>query len=107
MDNEFLLGITTCPDPESARRLATKAVEARLAACVNQLPGVNSFYTWNGELQQTVETMLLFKTRCRAYAKLESLLMDEHPYELPEVVAVPINHGSPGYLQWIERNTRE
>jgi periplasmic divalent cation tolerance protein len=107
MDNEFLLVITTCPDAESARRLATKAVEARLAACVNQLPGVNSFYTWDGELQQTVEIMLLFKTRCQAYAKLEKLLKDEHPYELPEVVAVPINHGSPVYLQWIEQNTPE
>jgi periplasmic divalent cation tolerance protein len=51
--------------------------------------------------------MLLFKTRCQAYAKLEKLLKDEHPYELPEVVAVPINHGSPGYLQWIEQNTPE
>ncbi len=105
MDEEFLLVLTTCPDPESARRLATKAVESELAACVNQLPGVNSFYSWEGNLQQTVEIMLLFKTRRPAYEALEALLQDEHPYELPEIIAVPINHGSPGYLKWIEDNT--
>ncbi|MDH4013066.1 MAG: divalent-cation tolerance protein CutA [Chromatiales bacterium] len=105
MDEEFLLVLTTCPDPESARRLTTKAVEAKLAACVNQLPGVNSFYSWEGKLQQTVEIMLLFKTRRPAYEALEALLQVEHPYELPEIIAVPINHGSPGYLKWIEDNT--
>ncbi len=107
MDEEFLVVITTCPDPESARCLATKAVQSGLAACVNQLPGVNSFYSWEGKLQQTVEIMLLFKTRRSAYEALETLLQDAHPYELPEIIAVPITHGSPGYLKWIEDNTSQ
>ena len=105
INDDFLLVLTTCEDPESARRLATKAIEAGLVACVNQLPGVNSFYLWEGQLQQTNEIMLLMKTRACVYERLEKLIKEAHPYELPEIIAVPIQHGSTEYLQWIEQNT--
>lgn len=98
-----LVVLCTVPDRDTATRLAAAAVTQRLAACVNLLPGVESVFLWNGVLERAQEILLVAKTTRAAYSALEQLWRDEHPYELPEVIAVPIGFGSEAYLQWINR----
>ncbi|HEY5789233.1 MAG TPA: divalent-cation tolerance protein CutA [Gammaproteobacteria bacterium] len=100
-----LLVLCTCPDSVTAERLATLLVERQLAACVNLLPGLTSIYRWQGRVESAEETLLLAKTRGSRYADLEETLVAAHPYELPEVIAVPISRGLPGYLAWIDSET--
>ncbi|MCC6708847.1 MAG: divalent-cation tolerance protein CutA [Gammaproteobacteria bacterium] len=93
--------LCTVPDRETATRLAEAAVTQRLAACVTMLPGAESVYLWEGALERTQELLLVAKTTTAAYAALEQLWLSEHPYELPELIAVPIASGLEAYLQWI------
>lgn len=103
---ETLLVITTLPDAESAERLAASLVEGGLAACVNIGPPVSSVYRWEGQLQRGTERMLTIKTTAARYAELEQAIVDGHPYELPEVIALPIAEGLKEYLAWIETCTK-
>jgi len=103
---DSLLVVTNLPDRESAEKLAALLIERRLAACVNLLPACSSVYRWRGEIQHDEEHPLLIKTAQDRYAELEMLIRANHPYELPEIIAVPIVHGLPGYLQWIVFETR-
>lgn len=96
------LVITTCPDQDTAVKLAESLVENRLAACVSCLPGVRSFYEWKGKLEKSQEQLLLIKTRSDKYQELEQALCSIHPYELPEIIAVPIAEGFRPYLDWID-----
>jgi len=98
---EPLICLCTCPDGETAQRLAGLLVEARLAACVNIVPGLTSVYRWQGAVESAQETLLVIKTERAQYAALEATLHREHPYELPEVVAVSIAAGSSRYLEWL------
>jgi periplasmic divalent cation tolerance protein len=100
-----LLVITTLPDLESAERLAAELVEAGLAACVNIGAEVTSVYRWEGQLQRGTERMLTIKTSPARYAELEQAIVASHPYELPEVIALPITTGLNEYLAWIEACT--
>jgi periplasmic divalent cation tolerance protein len=102
---ETLLVLTTLPDAASAGRIAEMLVGERLAACVNILPPARSVYRWQGRVEQAEETPLLIKTTAARYPALESRLLQEHPYELPEILAVPIAHGLPAYLGWVEAET--
>ena len=102
---DSLLVITTLPDRASAEKLAALLVERRLAACVNVLAPCSSVYRWQGEIQRDEEHPLLIKTAQDRYAGLEALIRTNHPYELPEIVAVNIAHGLPAYLQWIVSET--
>ena len=96
-EDEVVLVMVCCPDGETAGRLATAPVKEGLAACVNQLPEVTSLYQWDGQLQTTTEIPLLAKTvRSRVHAL--------HPYELPEVVALPVCGGSQRYLDWVRQS---
>lgn len=97
-----LLVLITCP-PAAAEALATALVTERLAACVNVLPGVQSVYRWREAVERSAETLLIAKTTRAAYAALEHAVRAQHPYELPEIVAVDIAAGLPAYLQWLER----
>lgn len=91
-----------CTVPTSAAdRLARLLVEERLAACVQALPGLRSTYRWEGEVQQSEETLLLAKTTPDRYAALERTLAAHHPYELPEILAVDAAAGLPAYLRWV------
>jgi periplasmic divalent cation tolerance protein len=101
-----LLVITNLPDRESAEKLAALLVEQRLAACVNLLAPCDSVYRWRGEIQRDTEHTLLIKTAQDRYAELEASIRANHPYELPEIIAVPIVRGLPAYLQWVESETR-
>ncbi len=99
--SDTLLVFSTCPDAETGQRLGRALVDAGLAACVNVLPGLISIYRWQGAVSQASEHLLIAKTTREAYPRLEALLLDLHPYELPEIVAVPVAAGLPAYLDWI------
>jgi periplasmic divalent cation tolerance protein len=102
---ETLLVITNCPDEESANAIALAVIEARLAACVNILPRVQSIYRWQGKVESASEIPLLFKSTAAAYPALEALICEHHPYDVPEIVAVPLSHGLPAYLNWVAEET--
>lgn len=102
-----IIVLTTFPDEASALQTAQHLVEAQLAACVNVLPPMTSVYTWNGEAQTDPEHLLLMKTRQACYASLEQAILEQHPYDLPEIVATPIVAGLAGYLDWIAETTRD
>jgi len=98
---DYRLVLNTCPNEAEAKRLAGLLLEQGLAACVNMLPGVRSMYLWKGQLCDDAEVLLLIKTTAASYAALEALLRAEHPYELPEIVAVSFTEGLEGYFSWI------
>jgi periplasmic divalent cation tolerance protein len=101
----FLI-LSTCPDAETAQRLARALVEERLAACVQLLPGVVSTYRWQGRLEQATEVQLLAKTGADRRDALIARLAELHPYELPEILAVETAVGLPAYLDWVTAETR-
>ena len=96
-----LLVWTNLPDRAAAEALAARLVEERVAACVNILSPCRSVYRWRGEVQRDEEHPVLIKTTCERDAALEQAIRAAHPYELPEIVAVPIERGLPEYLRWI------
>lgn len=98
----YRVAIATCPDVTTAESIAGVLVSRHLAACVNILPGARSVYEWQGKVEVDEECVLLMKTRADRYKALEQAVVENHPYELPEVIAVSIEDGLPGYLQWID-----
>ena len=100
-----LLVITNLPDRASAEALATSLVERRLAACVNILAPCRSVYRWQGAVEQADEVPLLIKTGAARYAELEAAIRAAHPYEVPEIIALPIAQGLPAYLAWVAGET--
>ncbi len=103
--SEILLVITNMPDNESATKLARQIIESRVAACVNQLAPCTSTYLWKNVVETENEVPLLIKTTRLAYPRLETLIREMHPYELPEIIAVPVCNGLPAYLDWVRRET--
>lgn len=101
----ILLVITNLPDAPSAARLAQQIIEARTAACVNQLAPCTSTYRWQDNIETATEVPLLIKTTQSAYPRLEQLIRAAHPYELPEIIAVPVSAGLPAYLAWVSGET--
>ena len=104
-DPRVLLVFTNMPDHDSATALATALVEARLVACVNVLAACTSVYRWQGVVETATEVPVLMKTTVTRYAALEAAIRARHPYELPEIVAVPVEHGLPAYLDWVTDET--
>ncbi len=102
-----LLVITNLADADSARTMARALVERRLAACVNMLPAVQSVYRWRDAIEEAAEVTLVIKTTAARYAELEQAIRTLHPYELPEIIAVPVSAGLPAYLDWIAQETRK
>lgn len=100
------LVLCTCPDESSAKQLAKLLLEARLAACVNVIPGVQSFYHWQGELAQASEWQLVIKSRASLFEPLRQCLRAAHPYEVPEILALPISQMDADYLAWLHAETR-
>jgi periplasmic divalent cation tolerance protein len=103
--NEILLVITNLPDGPSAEKLARQLIEARAAACVNQLAPCISTYRWQNNIETVTEVPLLIKTTRAAYPRLEKLIREAHPYELPEIIAVSVTAGLPAYLDWVSKQT--
>jgi periplasmic divalent cation tolerance protein len=102
---DALVILCTCPDDTVAARIARALVEARLAACVNRLPLTASTYRWQGEVVEQPEVLLLVKTTAARYEALAARLRELHPYEVPEIVAVPVERGLPAYLGWLAAET--
>lgn len=102
---ETLLVLTNLPDRAAAERLADVLVAQKLAACVNILAPCRSIYRWKDAVQHDEEHPVLVKTTAERYSALEAAIRAAHPYELPEIVAVPIVRGLPAYLQWVESET--
>ncbi|MCC7097672.1 MAG: divalent-cation tolerance protein CutA [Thermomonas sp.] len=98
---DVLLCLTTCPDAASGERIAEALVDEQLAACVNVLPGLRSTYRWQGAVERADELLLLIKTTRAAWPALQARLLELHPYELPELLAVKPADGLPAYLQWV------
>jgi len=94
------LVLTTLPDAEIAGRLAHELVEAGLAACVNVLSPCRSIYRWQDAVQEDGEIPLIIKTTAERYAALETFLRKNHPYQIPEIIAIDVNDGLPEYLRW-------
>ncbi len=103
--SKFLLVITHLPDALAAQKLAQQLVEARAAACVNQLAPCVSIYRWKDKIETATEVPLLIKTTQAAYPRLEQLIRAAHPYELPEIIAVSVTAGLPAYLHWVDNET--
>ncbi|SFN92933.1 divalent cation tolerance protein [Formivibrio citricus] len=94
-----------CPDTATADRLAARLIEARLAACVNRLAAVQSVYRWEGKIETASEVPLLIKTTQERYPALEAWLAAEHPYDVPEIIALPLAATLPAYLDWVVQET--
>ena len=107
MADAALLVLTQMPDHASAQALARALVEERLVACVTVGPPVDSLYHWRGEIETAKEVPVAIKTRTDRYAAVEAAIVARHPYELPEIVAVPIHHGLERYLDWISAETQD
>ena len=106
MQSTKLLVLTNLPDRAAAEKLADALLERRLAACVNILSPCRSVYRWKGAVQHDEEHPMLIKTTQERYAELEQVLRAGHPYELPEIIAVPIERGLPAYLEWVAAETK-
>ena len=102
---DILLVFTNLPDTASAEKLARQIIETRAAACVNQFAPCISTYRWKDNIETATEVPLLIKTTRAAYPSLEKSIREAHPYELPEIIAVPVTAGFPAYLDWVSKET--
>ena len=105
MNTEYGVVTTTFSDPEVGRKLADALLEKRLAACVQTLP-IHSAYRWKGAIQREPETLMLIKTTTALYPEVEAFIRDHHPYEVPEILFLPVAFGFAGYLSWIGAETK-
>ena len=101
--NLFQIVLTTCPDEACAERIARTLVEEGLAACVNILPPMQSIYRWKGKIEDTAEQLLVIKSAVARFPAIRDRLRALHPYELPEIISVPIVDGLPEYLAWLNK----
>ncbi|ACA88413.1 divalent-cation tolerance protein CutA [Shewanella woodyi] len=101
MQDEFLLVMTSCPTSELATKIAQVLVGSKLAACIQVSAPVTSIYEWQGEICEETEFNLQIKCLALNYSEIETQIKQLHPYEVPEIIAVPISHGLPDYLKWI------
>jgi len=99
---DFSIVLVTAPDLKTARRLAGSALKARLVACANLVPKIESHYWWQGKIERGAEVLIILKTTIHCLAKLEKLILAEHPYDTPEFLVLPLKSGNRRYLHWIK-----
>ncbi|WP_076593052.1 divalent-cation tolerance protein CutA [Herminiimonas arsenitoxidans] len=104
---QVLLVCSNVPNIESAKKLAQHLLEQRLAACVNILPAVQSMYRWQGVIEEASEVTLHIKTTQARYTELEAAIKAAHPYDVPEIIAVPVVEGLSVYLDWVRQETNK
>ena len=102
MPTQYQIILCTCPDKDTAEKIARLLVIDKLVACVNILPGITSIYLWQEQLEYAQEHLLLIKAPKNSYQAIETSIKKHHPYQLPEIIAVPIENGLPEYLHWID-----
>jgi len=102
MPTHYQIILCTCPDKDTAEKIARLLLNDKLAACVNILPGITSMYLWHEQIESAQEQLLLIKANKSCYQAIEKAIQKHHPYELPEVIAVSIDNGLPEYLHWID-----
>ncbi len=107
MTTDLQVVLCTCPDERSATGIATALLAENLAACVNCVPGIRSLYQWQGQIREDAEVLLIIKTTAARFAALQALVQARHPYEVPEIIALPIAAGSDHYLDWLRQATSE
>lgn len=103
---KFQIVFVTAPNRAVARKLARAALQAKLAACANLVPGLESHYWWRGKIESGAEVLIIFKTVKKNLARLQKLIIDNHPYDTPEFVVVPLAGGSRRYLDWLAAAVR-
>jgi periplasmic divalent cation tolerance protein len=101
---KYAVVLVTAPDVKTARKLARAALAARLIACANLLPRIESHYWWQGKIESGAEVLLVLKTTTARLAALEKLIVAEHPYDTPEFLVLPINRGTRRYLDWVDQS---
>ena len=104
MPDQVLLAISTFPDAETASRIAQTLVEEKVAACANLIPAVHSIYRWKEKIEAAGEVLVLFKTTEDRQAAFDQKLRSLHPYEVPELLFIKVDSGSPDYLRWVSDN---
>jgi periplasmic divalent cation tolerance protein len=103
---KYAVVLVTAPDVKTARKLARGALEARLIACANLIPQIESHYWWRGKVEAGAEVLLVMKTTTTRLAALEKLILARHPYDMPEFLVLPISRGSQRYLDWVEASVK-
>jgi periplasmic divalent cation tolerance protein len=104
-DSQYLLVLTTCPGSITAKQIAQDLVANGYAACVNIFPGIHSYFKWGNKVDFKDEYQLIIKTTSKCYSSVEKTILSLHPYELPEIISVPVSNGLAGYLHWIDQVT--
>ena len=104
MTKKILLALSTFPDAETARRISNELVAQKFVACANILPSVESIYTWKGKIEKADETLVFFKLSEDRQTAFQEKLRSLHPYDVPEIIFVPISSGLPDYLRWVADN---
>ncbi|MFC1514998.1 divalent-cation tolerance protein CutA [Candidatus Omnitrophota bacterium] len=102
----FIVVFVTVPNLKSAKRIAKGLLEKRLCACVNIAPGLKSFFWWQGKIDKAKELLLIIKTRKSLFNKLKHAVLNLHPYDVPEVIALPITAASEKYAAWLRKETK-
>ena len=102
--SEKIVILSTCSSEAEAAKIARVLIDAHLAACVNVLPNIRSYYRWQGNVESADEWMLVIKTSRDRFAAVRAAIEGAHSYEVPEIVALPIVEGSPAYLSWMDEN---
>lgn len=102
--SNYALVLVTAPDVKTARKLARAALGARLIACANLIPKIESHYRWQGKIESGAEVLLVLKTTTARLGALEKLIMATHPYDTPEFLVLPISHGNKRYLDWVDHS---
>jgi periplasmic divalent cation tolerance protein len=106
MSENHLVMLCVCPDRESGERIARALVQERLAGCVNLIPGMVSTFRWEGEVKQQDEHLIIIKTSAGRFEAVRAAITLSHPYDTPEVIALPIVEGDPKYLQWLIESSK-
>jgi periplasmic divalent cation tolerance protein len=101
-----LVVLVTAPSEEVGTELGRRLVEERLAACVNLVPGLRSLFHWEGKVAREAEVLLILKSRRGLWDRLRATVREIHPYDVPEILALPVVHGDPDYLAWLAEETR-
>jgi periplasmic divalent cation tolerance protein len=103
--SDAIVVLCTCPDNATAHSLAKTILGEKLAACVNLIPQITSLYCWQGEMIEAQEVQLVIKSRRTLFGVLQQRLLALHPYDVPEIIALPVLAGAPEYLQWLQEQT--